>query len=64
MKLFHDLEAAKAKMMGARKALGDYESLLRFVSNSGEHQKLLKEFNVAACLYLNISSLACPPPHF
>ena len=50
----HDIESAKLRMLEARKALEDYETLQGYVY-SGEHTKLTQVFTKATETYLKLS---------
>jgi hypothetical protein len=51
----HDIESARLRMLEARKALEDYETLKGFVS-SREHLTLIRIFTRATQIYLRLSA--------
>lgn len=55
MAALHEIESAKVRMLEARKALEDYETLKGF-SSSGEHTRLIKVFARATEIYLRLSA--------
>jgi len=50
-----DIESAWLRMLEARMALSDYETLQGFVS-SGEHTRLIQAFTKATETYLKLSA--------
>ncbi len=51
----HDIETAKLRMLEARKALEDYETL-RGIASSWEHKQMIQAFTKATETYLRLSA--------